>query len=104
MDLSVSPSWVSGAASFFSYQAFNKLLDIPISSMVLVGVKREHRGKFFHLLSIKPLTFGASALLGGFIVDAYGYRQVVATTGLSLLFLATPLLLLVCRLEFHAQG
>ena len=86
---------ISGVTAFFAYTVFAKVLDIPIYSIVLVSVQPAHRGKFFHLLSIKPLTFGASALVGGFIVDAYGYRAAVATTGLFSLVLATPLLLLV---------
>ena len=86
---------IAGAAAYIGFQIFTKILNIPIYSITLVSVRPEHRGKFFHLLSIKPLTFGASAFVGGFIVDAYGYQTAVAITGISLLMLATPLLLLV---------
>eukprot|EP00928_Gymnodinium_smaydae_P039305 TRINITY_DN26871_c0_g1_i1.p1 TRINITY_DN26871_c0_g1~~TRINITY_DN26871_c0_g1_i1.p1 ORF type:complete len:462 (-),score=60.42 TRINITY_DN26871_c0_g1_i1:74-1459(-) len=92
--VAVAPSAAIGSLGFLAYQVTVKMLDIPIYAIVLETVKPEHRGKFFHLLSIKPLTFGASALVGGYIVDVYGYRAAVATTGISLLILATPLLVI----------
>merc|ERR1712046_405456 len=90
--LAVAPGPVLASAGFLLYQATVKLLDIPIYSIVLEVVKPEHRGKFFHLLSIKPLTFGASAMVGGYLIDAFGYRVAVGATGISLAVLATPLL------------
>merc|ERR1712194_249637 len=90
--LAVAPSTPLAAVGFLLYQATVKLLDIPIYSIVLETLKAEHRGKFFHLFSIKPLTFGASAMVGGYLIDAYGYRTAVAATGLSLAFVSTPIL------------
>ena len=82
--LAVASGAVVASAGFFLYQATVKMRDFPIYTVLLETVKPEHRGKFFHLLSIKPLTFGASAMVGGYLIDAYGYRVAMATTGISL--------------------
>jgi len=81
------------AVGFLLYQATMKMVDIPIYAVLLETVPHEHRGKFFHLFSIRPLTFGASAFLGGHVVDVFGYRVAIAATCISTLLFATPWLL-----------
>lgn len=41
----------------------------------------QHRGKWASLGSLNRATFAGSAVLGGYISDAYGYRLGFAVTG-----------------------
>ncbi|CAK0802603.1 unnamed protein product [Prorocentrum cordatum] len=94
----VRQPWAA-AAAFLVFQVATKATDIPVYAITLERVKPEHRGKFFHVMAIKPLTFGASALLGGFMIDACGFRAAVATTGIVSLLLPTAFLAAVARLD-----
>ena len=96
--LAVTESYLLGAGAFVLFRSMYKLAGVQVDSMCMETVKPQHRGKYFHLISIKPLSSGLSALVGGYIIDAYGYRRALVITGIALFVCPTPPLIAVVRL------
>ena len=64
-------------------------------SILMDAVPKAHRVRWNSLESITRMTWSGSAALGGWCIDAFGFRQTFLITAIVYTFSTTPLLLLI---------
>jgi predicted MFS family arabinose efflux permease len=94
------PIWLV-CISYYLRFAFLHMRDPLLYSITMDTVPPDQKGRWAALSSVRSMTFGGSALIGGFLSDSYGYTFSFHVTVVSLL--ASTLLFLPVLRYFPAM-